>query len=393
MRRLLLLAIPLLIFACTSEDQEPAPIPSTTTTAAAPTTTVEPETDTTEGVTTTIEPTTTTTLPELSGLAYEEVARVDFPIHLIPWETAGLVAAKEGTVWLLEEGELSETAVLDINEQVRNDGEQGLLAIAVHPQQADRMFVHYSANDGDTVVSEFGWDGNAWGDEQQLLRLDQPARNHNGGMIQFGPDGRLYLGLGDGGGANDRFGNGQNTDTLLGGLVAIDVDTAESELFSYGLRNPWRFWIEDDLIYVADVGQNAFEEISVSTLAADTNFGWPVTEGLHCFSPASGCDTTGQTLPVLEVEHDEGGTCSITGGVVYRGRLIPEIQGHYFYSDFCGGYLRSFRFEGGEAVDQTDWTDQVGRAGNVASFGVDGDGEMYVLTTAAILRVVAERSG
>lgn len=393
MRRLLLLAIPLLIFACTSEDQEAAPIPSTTTTAAAPTTTVEPETDTTEGVTTTIEPTTTTTLPELSGLAYEEVARVDFPIHLIPWETAGLVAAKEGTVWLLEEGELSETAVLDINEQVRNDGEQGLLAIAVHPQQADRMFVHYSANDGDTVVSEFGWDGNAWGDEQQLLRLDQPARNHNGGMIQFGPDGRLYLGLGDGGGANDRFGNGQNTDTLLGGLVAIDVDTAESELFSYGLRNPWRFWIEDDLIYVADVGQNAFEEISVSTLAADTNFGWPVTEGLHCFSPASGCDTTGQTLPVLEVEHDEGGTCSITGGVVYRGRLIPEIQGHYFYSDFCGGYLRSFRFEGGEAVDQTDWTDQVGRAGNVASFGVDGDGEMYVLTTAAILRVVAERSG
>jgi len=392
MRRLLLLAIPLLIFACTSEDQEPAPIPSTTTAAAAPTTTVEPETDTTEGVTTTIEPTTTTTLPELSGLAYEEVARVDFPIHLIPWETAGLVAAKEGTVWLLEEGELSETAVLDINEQVRNDGEQGLLAIAVHPQLADRLFVHYSANDGDTVVSEFAWDGNAWGDEQQLLRLDQPARNHNGGMIQFGPDGRLYLGLGDGGGANDRFGNGQNTDTLLGGLVAIDVDTAESELFSYGLRNPWRFWIEDDLIYVADVGQNAFEEISVSTLAADTNFGWPVTEGLHCFRPASGCDTTGQTLPVVEVEHDEGGTCSITGGVVYRGRLIPEIQGHYFYSDFCGGYLRSFRFEGGEAVDQTDWTDQVGRAGNVASFGVDGDGEMYVLTTAAILRVVAERS-
>jgi glucose/arabinose dehydrogenase len=281
--------------------------------------------------------------------------------------------------------------VLDINDQVRNDGEQGLLAIAVHPEHLDRLFVHYSANDGDTVVSEFGWDGSAWGDQRELLRLDQPARNHNGGMIQFGPDGRLYLGLGDGGGANDRFGNGQNRDTLLGGLVAIDVDDATSELFSFGLRNPWRFWIEDDLIYVADVGQNAFEEVSVSALSSGTNYGWPITEGLHCFRPSSGCDTTGQTLPILEVQHGDGGTCSITGGVVYRGSLIPEIQGHYFYSDFCGGYLRSFRFDGGEAVDRSDWTEQVGRVGSVASFGVGVEREMYVLTTGAVLRVVAER--
>ncbi|HEX6219892.1 MAG TPA: PQQ-dependent sugar dehydrogenase [Acidimicrobiia bacterium] len=393
MRRLLLPLAALLIAACATEEQEPAPIPSTTTTVAAPTTAVEPETTTTAGVTTTtVEPTTTTTLPELSALAYEEVARIDFPIHLIPWDTADLVATKDGQVWLLEEGQMSEAAVLDINEQVRNDGEQGLLAIAVHPEQTDRLFAHYSANDGDTVVSEFGWDGNAWGGERELLRLDQPARNHNGGMIQFGRDGRLYLGLGDGGGANDRFGNGQNTDTLLGGLVAIDVDAATAELFSYGLRNPWRFWIEDDLVYIADVGQNAFEEISVSSLSDGANYGWPITEGLHCFRPSSGCDTSGQTLPLIEVAHDDGGTCSITGGIVYRGDLIPEVRGHFFYSDFCGGYLRSFRHEGGEAMDQTDWTDQVGRAGNVASFGVDGDGEMYVLTSDRILKVVAERA-
>jgi glucose/arabinose dehydrogenase len=392
MRRVLIPLVALMVFACSEEDQEPAPIPRTTTTEAAPTTTGERSPTTTVGATTTtLAPTTTTTLPELTGLAYERVAEVDFPIHLVPWDTANLVAAKEGTIWLLEEGQISDTPVLDINDQVRNDGEQGLLAIAVHPEHLDRLFVHYSANDGDTVVSEFGWDGSAWGDQRELLRLDQPARNHNGGMIQFGPDGRLYLGLGDGGGANDRFGNGQNRDTLLGGLVAIDVDDATSELFSFGLRNPWRFWIEDDLIYVADVGQNAFEEVSVSALSSGTNYGWPITEGLHCFRPSSGCDTTGQTLPILEVQHGDGGTCSITGGVVYRGSLIPEIQGHYFYSDFCGGYLRSFRFDGGEAVDRSDWTEQVGRVGSVASFGVGVEREMYVLTTGAVLRVVAER--
>jgi glucose/arabinose dehydrogenase len=392
MRRVLIPLVALMVFACSEEDPEPAPIPTTTTTEAAPTTTGERSPTTTVGATTTtLAPTTTTTLPELTGLAYERVAEVDFPIHLVPWDTANLVAAKEGTIWLLEEGQISDTPVLDINDQVRNDGEQGLLAIAVHPEHLDRLFVHYSANDGDTVVSEFGWDGSAWGDQRELLRLDQPARNHNGGMIQFGPDGRLYLGLGDGGGANDRFGNGQNRDTLLGGLVAIDVDDATSELFSFGLRNPWRFWIEDDLIYVADVGQNAFEEVSVSALSSGTNYGWPITEGLHCFRPSSGCDTTGQTLPILEVQHGDGGTCSITGGVVYRGSLIPEIQGHYFYSDFCGGYLRSFRFDGGEAVDRSDWTEQVGRVGSVASFGVGVEREMYVLTTGAVLRVVAER--
>jgi glucose/arabinose dehydrogenase len=307
-----------------------------------------------------------------------------------------MVATKAGRIYLLEEQQrLRENPILDISDQVRNQGEQGLLSIAVF-EDPSRVFVHYSASDGDTVVSEFTWDGSALVDEHVWLRLDQPARNHNGGMLQFGPDGGLYLGLGDGGGSGDRFGNGQNQDTLLGGLVRIDVhdETAEPQLFQYGLRNPWRFWIDqvgDPMIYIADVGQNSFEEVSVAPFQADINYGWPITEGLHCFRPSSGCDTAGLTLPVIEVAHGDAGTCSITGGMVYRGLEIPEINGHFFYSDYCGGYLRSFRYEDGEVVDGTDWTEQVGVPGQVASFGVDTWGEMYVLTTDRILRVVPVR--
>ena len=133
------------------------------------------------------------------------------------------------------------------------------------------------------------------------------------------------------------------------------------------------------------------EEVSVTPLAEGIDFGWPITEGLHCFRPSSGCDTAGLTLPVLEVSHGDAGTCSITGGIVYRGGSIPELQGHYFYSDFCGGYLRSFRYDGVAAVDHTDWTEQVGIPGAVPGFGLDGAGEMYVLTTEELLAVVPER--
>jgi glucose/arabinose dehydrogenase len=402
MRRVFMFSLALglsLISACNGSGQELAPTSSsppssetTTTTTRATTTTMASGT-----TTATVPPTTTTTLPELQSLAYEEIARVDFPIQLVPFrDDLDLLATKDGQLYLVEDQQtLRESPVLDLGGQVRNSGEQGLLSIAVS-DDTSRVFVHYSANSGDTVVSEFDWDGTELVDERVLLRLDQPAGNHNGGMLQFGSDGGLYLGLGDGGGANDTYGNGQNTDTLLGGLVRIDVDAPEpeAELYQYGLRNPWRFWIdrvEGDLIYIADVGQNAYEEVSVAPLEPGTNYGWPITEALHCFRPSSGCDSAGITLPVVEVGHGDGGTCSITGGIVYRGGAIPEITGHYFYSDYCGGYLRSFRFENGGIVDETDWTDQVGTAGSVASFGVDGDGEMYVLTTDRILKVVAAR--
>lgn len=382
------------VAACSGDSQELAPIPSTTTTE--PQTTTVPSTTSTTApatTTTTVAPTTTTTLPPLQGLAYEEVARMDFPIQLVEWaDGMSLIATKDGRIWIMEpDGEIRSTPVLDIRGQVHNEGERGLLSI-LSSEDRTQVYVHYSDNSSDTVVSRFTWADGSLGNEEILFEIDQPANNHNGGMLAWGPDG-LYLGLGDGGRSNDAFGHGQNRDTLLAGLVLISPFTGDATLFQYGLRNPWRFWMDNPsgLVYIADVGQNAFEEVNVAPIEPDINYGWPITEGLHCFSPSSGCDTTGLTLPVIEVAHGDAGTCSIAGGVLYRGLEIPELDGHYFYSDYCGGYLRSFRFENGEAVDQTDWTDQVGVAGNVASFGMDFFGEMYVLTTDRVLKVVPVR--
>lgn len=387
------------VVACNG-GQELAPTTSVgpTTTTLAPTT--SPPTTTEPGATTSSSrgtATTTTTLPDLRSLAYEKVADLPFPVEMtaLPGAELSYIATKDGRVWVYDGEEVFDEPALDISGQVRNSGEQGLLSIALHPNDSSRLFAHYSAGDGDTVVSEFALTSDTEADpdsERVLLRLNQPASNHNGGMIMFGPENVLFVGLGDGGGANDRFGNGQNTDTLLGGLVTLDVDGDPSAtLFDYGLRNPWRFWFDDGLVYIADVGQNEFEEVNVAPIEAGINFGWPITEGLHCFNPPSGCDTTGLTLPVIEVSHGDAGTCSITGGVVYRGSAIPEIRGHYFYSDYCGGYLRSFRYDGRGAVDQADWTDQVGVAGAIPGFGVDGDGEMYVATTEELFKVVPVR--
>ena len=388
-----LMTLTLAIFACEG-DAEPSvtTVPPPNTSAVSPTSTTADD-----PATTTTVPASTTSLAPLGSLAYQQVATMDFSVQIIPRPGTELsyVATKDGRIWVYDGETVSDTPVLDISDQVHNRGERGLLSIVLHPDDGARLFAHYSASDGDTVVSEFTMADEATADaesERILLRLDQPASNHNGGMIDFLPDGRLMVGLGDGGGANDQFGNGQNRDTLLGGLVALQVDAEPAPtLYSYGLRNPWRYWIDGEMLYVADVGQNAFEEVTVTPLQPDINYGWPITEGLHCFQPAEGCDTTGITLPVVEVAHGDAGTCSITGGLVYRGEAIPEIAGHYFYSDYCGGYLRSFRHQDGEAVDNTDWTSQVGVAGQVTGFGVDHHGEMYLTTTEALLKVVPVR--
>ncbi len=389
MRRYLIL-LALVVAACSSgQELAPTTAPSTAPPTTATPSTAPPTTDGDTPTTTAGPTTTTTTLPPLQSLAYEEVTRIDFPIHLVPRNgNESVLATKAGQLFMYSDGQVGDAPFLDLSARVRDSGERGLLGIAVHPDDDSRLFVHYSANDGDTVVEEY-----AFGESdatQQLLRLDQPASNHNGGMIQFGPDGALYLGLGDGGGSNDRFGHGQNTNSLFGGIVRIDVDDPDPELFHYGLRNPWRFWIDGETIHVADVGQNQYEEVTVAPLVPDVNHGWPITEGLHCFSPSSGCDTTGITLPVIEVSHSDSNTCSITGGVVYRGSAIPEVQGHYFYSDYCGGYLRSFTQTGG-SLEEIDWTDQVGVNGLTPSFGTDHEGEMYVLTIDAVFKVVANR--
>ncbi len=398
MRSITILFLVLLAACASQQELAPTTPQEPGSTQAAPTTptTTTPKPSSTS-IPGTIAGSTTTLLAPLQGLAYERIADFPFPVQMtaLPGSELSYIATKNGQVWVYDGKAVSESPALDISSLVRDAGEQGLLSIALHPGDESRFFAHYSASDGDTVVSEFTFvspteiDANS---EEVLLRLDQPARNHNGGMVVVDAAGDLYVGLGDGGGANDQFRNGQNTGTLLGGLVKIPLDSdQEPFLWQYGLRNPWRFWFDGDSIYVADVGQNSFEEVSVAINGRDVNYGWPITEGLHCFRPASDCDTTGLTLPVIEVGHGDAGTCSITGGIVYRGAQIPEIDGHYFYSDLCGGYLRSFRFDGAAAVDQTDWTSQVGVPGSVVGFGIDGAGEMYVATTEELFKVVSVR--
>ncbi|MEX1003877.1 MAG: PQQ-dependent sugar dehydrogenase [Acidimicrobiia bacterium] len=382
--------VPVLVFSVVAACS-PGGESVTTTTAEPPATSASTSatTTSTDSETSSSGPTTTTTVPspELQGLAYEVVADgLGFPMIVTPWTgEMSLVGFRDGRVHSFDGSSLSENPLFDLD--VSTDGERGLLGMDA--ADGDVVYVHYSDPAGDTVVAAVTV---TTGEQQVLLTVDQPAANHNGGMIQVGPDAMLYVGLGDGGGSNDRFGHGQNPETLLGGIVRIDPSSADAELWSYGLRNPYRFWIDGDLIYIGDVGQNAYEEVDVVGFDREGfNFGWPITEGFHCFSPQSGCDVEGLTLPVLEIEHGDAGTCSITGGVVYRGTAIPELEGHYLYSDYCGGWLRSFLFENGEVVDPTDWTDDVGVGGNVVSFGVDHTGEVYVLTTDAIRRIVPVR--
>jgi glucose/arabinose dehydrogenase len=235
------------------------------------------------------------------------------------------------------------------------------------------------------------------GSERELLFVQQPFSNHNGGGLAFGNDGMLYVALGDGGSGGDPQGNGQNLGTRLGKLLRIDVNAgspfgvpadnpfvgragALPEIWVYGLRNPWRFGFDratGDLI-IGDVGQGALEEIDLASRQGGDNFGWNVMEGSRCFRPSTGCRTQGLTLPVVEYGHNEG--CSVTGGVVYRGCRLPGYHGTYFYGDYCTAFVRSFRLDNGRAVDQRDWTAALGRGiGQISAFGADADGEVYIV--------------
>ena len=329
---------------------------------------------------------------------------LDQPVFLTapPGDARLFVVEKTGRIRIADAGgQLLGTPFLDLSGQVGTASEGGLLTMAFHPQYADNghVFVYYTDTDDDTVVARYTLSGDPGqldaGSAKQILTLTQRRTNHNGGMLQFGPDGMLYIFLGDEGGAGDPFGNGQNPGTLHGSILRIDVDGgdpyaipddnpyvgqegARGEIWAIGVRNPWRstFDPEGDVLYVADVGQNEIEEINaVPAGAAGVNYGWNTMEGSTCFQ-SSRCDMSGLTLPVHEYGHG-GGACSVTGGYVYRGSQLPEIVGHYFYSDFCTGFLRSFRLDGGQAADERSW--DAGSLGAVSSFGVDGSGELYVV--------------
>ena len=217
--------------------------------------------------------------------------------------------------------------------------------------------------------------------ERLIFFAQQPATNHNGGMIQFGPDGFLYLGLGDGGRSGDYYGHGQRPDTPLAALVRIHPDQVTSQVWWYGLRNPWRFWIDQPtgLVYIADVGQDAYEEVSIAPLSEpDLNFGWPITEGLHCYEPRQGCDPAGLTLPALEISHDDGGTFH-NGGMSIR----PPLPGcgHYFYSTMRRYPAAPWKGPG---------TDLRMTPPGTCLLGTDGS-EEYVLTRALLHRAGPER--
>ncbi|MCJ7754328.1 MAG: PQQ-dependent sugar dehydrogenase [Thermoanaerobaculales bacterium] len=416
MRRFLLISFLLTLAACTTADVEPAVTTSTAGESTSTTATADQETTTSStadsepaDTTTTEAPTTTTTLPPLTGIAYEKVAGgLTFPVFVDapPGDDRLFVVTKDGQIHIVKNGVTLVEPFLDIREVTRNEGEQGLLGLAFHPEYATNglFYVHYSDRHGDTKVFEYRTSSNPDLADLETGRLifftTQPASNHNGGMLAFGPDGYLYIGLGDGGGADDRYGNGQRPDTVLGALLRLDVDGGDpvggvayaippdnpfvggggaAEVWAYGLRNPWRFSFDGDLLYIGDVGQNRWEEIDVAS-ATDPgiNYGWPIMEGTNCFSPSSGCIRDGLRLPVIEFSHGEG--CSVTGGYVYRGQTIPELNGRYFYSDYCGGWLRSFIYAAGAATDHQDHTGEVGSLANVTSFGTDGFGELYLTT-------------
>jgi glucose/arabinose dehydrogenase len=297
------------------------------------------------------------------------------------------VVEQGGAIRIIEGGTLSEGPFLNIRDLISLGGERGLLGLAFHPDYASngRFYVNYTDRRGDTRVVGYtvsSDDPNRADPDsaEELLFVDQPRSNHNGGWIAFGPDGLLYVGMGDGGGGGDPNGNGQSPDVLLGKILRLDVDAGgDPQVFAMGARNPWRNAFDGDDLYVADVGQGQWEEIHViPATEPGANLGWNIMEGTDCFRPIEGCDQSGLDLPIHTYSHDEG--CSITGGYVYRGEAIPAIAGHYFFADYCAGVLWSLRYTGEGAADVTSYADSLGVLGNVTSFGLDSAGEMYVMT-------------
>jgi len=325
------------------------------------------------------------------------------------------VVEQQGQIRIVTNNSLVPTAFLDITNLVDFGGEKGLLGLAFHPaySQNRRFFVNYDrvvSGQMQTVIAEFQTSASnpnqADPNSQRILfTVNQPFPNHKGGQLAFGPDGFLYIGLGDGGSAGDPLGNAQNRQVLLGKMLRIDVDHTSpglqyaipsdnpflngvdrGEVWAYGLRNPWRFSFDvpSGRLFVADVGQDKFEEIDI--LQKGGNFGWNIMEGLHCFKPSSGCNMTGLILPITEYDHSQGD--AVIGGYVYRGPAIPRLSGTYLFSDFESGTIW------GLTENSTgQWTRSQLIAGgrNISSFGRDEAGELYVLDySGTLLRITAQ---
>ena len=332
------------------------------------------------------------------------------------------VVEQPGRIRVVRDGTVLATPFLDIGGQLSCCGERGLLGLAFAPgfgRTSEAFFVDYTDANGDTVIAR-GTAGQGddvdhaqGGTVSPLLHIGQPFPNHNGGMLAFGPDGDLYVGMGDGGSGGDPQGNGQRLDTLLGKILRLDVTSdpgsatalapasnpfvgragARPEIWAYGMRNPWRFSFDRATgdLWVGDVGQDRWEEVDVAR-AADggergLDFGWNRMEGTHCFGAIFGCDQAGLTLPVAEYDH-AAGDCAVIGGYVYRGSAVPGLAGTYLFGDECSGTIRAL-----DAARPADQAPRVvletGRA--ISSFGEDEAGELYLtdLASGDLLRVAA----
>jgi glucose/arabinose dehydrogenase len=383
-----------------SDTPVPSVPPPAETATTAPPDTPAPATDTPMPEPTTGLPDTIYPAPYGWHLVVDGLER---PTTLaVPGDGSGrlFVTEQPGRIRVIAGETLRDEPFLDIVARVGSRGnEQGLLGLAFAPDFAasGQFYVNYTDRQGDTVIARYHADGERAdpNSEEVLLHVDQPYANHNGGQLAFGPDGYLYIGLGDGGSGGDPQGHGQGLDTLLGKILRIDVSgggdyrappdnpfvndsRARPEIWAYGLRNPWRFSFDratNDL-YIADVGQDTWEEIDVAPAGSrgGENYGWNYREGAH---PFEGRPPAGLTLidPITEYNHNEGG-CSVTGGYVYRGAQLPSLRGVYFYGDYCLGYVWGL------------WRDAAGQwrnqrlfetGFNISSFGEDENGELFLL--------------
>jgi glucose/arabinose dehydrogenase len=399
--------------ACSSGGDDAGP-PATTTTEA---------TGADDGTTSSTEPLAEGTLGEID-LATQAIAELDAPTALAarPSSPDLYIADKGGTVRIVKvtttQGsttpryQLQTTPILDLSDEVIAHGEQGLLGLAFSSDGRE-LYVDFTAQpDGRTVVLEYTLGDRTTVDpdsRRELLEVEQPAANHNGGSLVLGPDGYLYVGLGDGGGAGDPDGHGQDTSTLLGSILRIDPEGGTDddpyaipagnpfadgedgapELWLYGVRNPWRFSFDTltgDL-WIGDVGQGEWEEIDLLPSVAGfdagrgANLGWDRMEGSHEFE---GDNPPGAILPIYEYSHDDG--CSIIGGFVYRGDAIPDLRGSYLFADYCAEGVQAIQVDGDTVVDERTWDLSVDQ---VQSFGQDQDGELFVLLASGpVLKLV-----
>lgn len=319
------------------------------------------------------------------------------------------IVEQTGRIRVIKNGILLPTPFLDISSQVSKGGEQGLLGLAFHPSYRSNslFYVNFTRADGDTVINRYrasttNPDVAVRSSARRIVTIDQPYANHNGGMIAFGPDRYLYIGMGDGGSAGDPGNRAQRLDTLLGKMLRINPNGSvgtrhylipssnpyvgrygRNEIWSRGLRNPWRFSFDrlTGALWIGDVGQNRYEEIDRSRVSTTStsrgrgvNYGWRVMEGRHCYRPATGCNRTGKVLPVVEYAHTEG--CSVTGGYVYRGASIPSLYGRYVFADYCSGKIWTVPSGGTSPLTKRLLldTDML-----ISSFGESALGELYVV--------------